>query len=80
MGLAAGGSHNPLPLRLMSDTPDWSQVATQQDFKEVKQAFTEVRQELKRLKWTLLVGFTAVLILPDGCIGLTLATALAQFF
>ena len=50
----------------MSDTPDWSQVATKQEF--------------KRLKWTLLIGFTSVLILPDGSMGLALATMLAQCF
>ena len=30
----------------MSETPDWSQVATKADLKEVK-------QEIKTLKWTL---------------------------
>ena len=30
----------------MSDTPAWSQVATQQDLQQL-------RQELKHLKWTL---------------------------
>ena len=50
----------------MSETPDWSQVATKQD--------------CRRLKWTLLLGFAVVLILPDGSLGLVLATVLAQFF
>ena len=50
----------------MSDTPDWSQVATKQEF--------------KRLKWTLLIGFTSVLILPDGSMGLAVATMLAKCF
>ena len=40
----------------------------------------ETKQEFKRLKWTLLIGFTTVLILPDGSMGLALATVLAQFF
>ena len=50
----------------MSETPDWSQVATKQEF--------------KKLRRTLLVGFAVVLILPDGSMGLALATVLARFF
>ena len=76
---AGGGFHNPLlyPLRPMSETPDWSQVATKQDLTEATQ---ELKQEFKRLKWTLLIGFTTVLILPDGSMGLALVTVLARFF
>ncbi len=50
----------------MSETPDWSQVATKQEFKSLRR--------------TMLLGFAAVLVLPDGSIGLALATVLAQFF
>ena len=50
----------------MSETPDWSQLATKQDF--------------KKLRRTMLIGFAVVLILPDGSLGLALATVLAQFF
>ena len=59
----------------MSETPDWSQVATKQDLTEATQ---ELKQEFKRLKWTLLIG--SVLILPDGSMGLALVTVLARFF
>ena len=48
----------------MSETLNGTQVATKQDVKEV-------RQELKRLKWTLLS-------LPDGSMSLALATVLAR--
>ena len=61
----------------MSETPDWSQVATKQDFKEATQ---ELKQEFKKLRRALLVGFAVVLILPDGSIGLAGVTVLAQFF
>ena len=53
---------------------------TKQELKYLKEATQELKQEFKRLKWTLLIGFTTVLILPDGSIGLALATVLAQFF
>ena len=58
MGLAAGGSHNPLPLRLMSETPDWSQVATKADLKEVK-------QEIKTLRWFMVAGLILLSALSD---------------
>ena len=44
---------------------------TKQDFKEVKQAFTEVWQELKRLKWTLLVATSLTfLVLLGGMVAM----------
>ena len=68
VGLAPGGPTHPLRLSLrpMSETPDWSQVATTQD--------------CKRLRRIMLIGFAVVLILPDGSLGLALATVLARFF
>ena len=70
---------------LQADVPAAPAVAaptaeTKQELKYLKEATQELKQEFKRLKWTLLIGFTTVLILPDGSIGLALATVLAQFF
>ena len=60
MGLAASRSHTPfaLPATPMSETPDWSQVATKADLKEVK-------QEIKTLRWFMVAGLILLSALSD---------------
>ena len=50
----------------MSDTPDWSQVATKQDLIEATQELKrELKQELKYLKWTMYGGLLWMAALSD---------------
>ena len=54
------------PLRPMSDTPDWSQVATKQDLIEATQELKrDLKQELKYLKWTMYGGLLWMAALSD---------------
>ena len=50
----------------MSDTPDWSQVATKQDLIEATQDLKrDLKQELKYLKWTMYGGLLWMAALSD---------------
>ncbi len=50
----------------MSDTPDWSQVATKQDLIEATQELKrDLKQELKYLKWTMYGGLLWMAALSD---------------
>ena len=50
----------------MSDTPDWSQVATKQDLIEATQDLKrDLKQELKYLKWTMYGGLLWLAALSD---------------
>ena len=57
----------------MSETPDWSQVATKADLKEVKQEIKqeikdvkqELKQEIKTLRWFMVAGLILLAALSD---------------
>ena len=50
----------------MSETPDWSQVATKQDLIEATQDLKrDLKQELKYLKWTMYGGLLWMAALSD---------------
>ena len=81
MGLAAGGSHTPFTLsapRPMSDTPDWSQVATKDDLSQLESRLTQSMSRLEqhidrisdRLVWWLVGISLTFLVLLGGMVTL----------